>query len=459
MKLVFTIIIIFCLTCNGFTQETRKQTSKQTANPTKPSQLNNPTLSSREIIDKVSKALVLIVTQDKDGEPVARGSGFFIEDDLVATNLHVFQRASQGYIKYLQDGLTYQIDEIIRMDLKHDLCVFRVKGVKAIPLPLSSPNKTAIGDEVYVAGNPKGLEGTFSKGIISSIRSEYGLLQIDAAISSGSSGGPVVNNQAEVVGVVVSALSSGQNLNFAIPVSFLCSLSNKWQVPVAVAGAFALNDLHKSKLKGSVKSVTIKTAQYGYNKNTGKYFEKPTELSEVKSFNPEGYLNGITSYSDGEVFTKIQYEYNEQGFISRTISTFKNGQPTSKEWTDEESINERANNAQYSTTDEAAYTDKNGNKITIMSTTYDRFGNNIETFLNRKDGPIKTTRSFDKEGKVIEERTFTNGKLTDVARYSYEIDEHGNWVKQYCESYSPEYEDLGYTPSSVTYRNITYQDK
>ena len=80
-----------------------------------------------------------------------------------------------------------------------------------------------IGETVYVAGNPKGLEGTFSDGIVSSKRGGYSNehLQMTAPISPGSSGGPVLNRQGQVIGVSFMTLEGGQNLNFAIPSRYI----------------------------------------------------------------------------------------------------------------------------------------------------------------------------------------------------------------------------------------------
>lgn len=80
-----------------------------------------------------------------------------------------------------------------------------------------------IGDTVYEVGNPEGLEGTFSQGIISGLRgTDY--IQITAPISPGSSGGPVINQYGEVIGIATSFNKEGQNLNFAIPVAKLALL-------------------------------------------------------------------------------------------------------------------------------------------------------------------------------------------------------------------------------------------
>lgn len=109
------------------------------------------------------------------------------------------------------------------MDEKNDIALLRVVGAEAPSLPLGDSQKVAVGDEVYVAGNPEGLEGTFSEGIVSAIRGTR-LLQITAPISPGSSGGPVMNQRGEVIGFAAGGREKGQNLNFAIPVSFLSAL-------------------------------------------------------------------------------------------------------------------------------------------------------------------------------------------------------------------------------------------
>jgi len=117
------------------------------------------------------------------------------------------------------------------MDSRQDLAIIRVSNVDAPALSLGRSDKVQIGESVYVAGNPIGfLEGTFSNGIISGVR-EFRVgserIQITAPISKGSSGGPVLNSKGEVIGVAVSIITAGQNLNFAIPSNYLSELLNK----------------------------------------------------------------------------------------------------------------------------------------------------------------------------------------------------------------------------------------
>ena len=113
------------------------------------------------------------------------------------------------------------------MDESHDLAILQVSVPDAQSLPLGDSDTVEIGDTVYAAGNPKGyFEGTFSSGIISGIRgdSTNKRLQMTAPVSSGSSGGPVVNGRGQVIGVSFATFRGGQNLNFAIPSNYLKEL-------------------------------------------------------------------------------------------------------------------------------------------------------------------------------------------------------------------------------------------
>ena len=69
----------------------------------------SPVLTTSEIAARVKRSLVVVVTQDHEGNAVAQGSGFFITPNLVATNLHVMKRASQGYVKSVSEDVTYKI--------------------------------------------------------------------------------------------------------------------------------------------------------------------------------------------------------------------------------------------------------------------------------------------------------------------------------------------------------------
>ena len=192
----------------------------------------------RDIAENAFPSVVMLVMQDSHGQPTSLGSGFFVKEDVVATNLHVIEGATSSYAKIVGKKPKYDIAGFIAIDPHKDLVLLRLNKIKAPTLKLGDSNDVAVGDEVYAIGNPQGLEGTFSKGIVSSIRKvgEDSLLQITAPISPGSSGGPVLNTLGEVVGVSVATFKGGQNLNFAIPTRYLHPLMSKMKSPSSLAG-------------------------------------------------------------------------------------------------------------------------------------------------------------------------------------------------------------------------------
>jgi hypothetical protein len=174
--------------------------------------------------------------QDTNGQPISLGSGFFVADGVIATNLHVVRGASTGQVKLIGQARTYSIVGLVGVDVDADLVLLRVSA-KAPALQLEKGDDLAVGDAVYAIGNPEGLEGTFSQGIVSGIRSVATdkLLQITAPISPGSSGGPIINGRGHVVGVAVATIAEGQNLNFAIPSSYLAALLKHMGEPRALS--------------------------------------------------------------------------------------------------------------------------------------------------------------------------------------------------------------------------------
>lgn len=185
--------------------------------------------TAQEIAKSAFGSTVLLVMEDVNGQPLSLGSGFFVRDGEVASNLHVVEGAARGYAKIIGQKAKYDIEGISAVDTERDLVVLKISGARAPALTLGNSESVQVGETIYAVGNPQGLEGTFSQGIVSSIR-EVGtekILQITAPISPGSSGGPVLSGNGEVVGVSVATFRGGQNLNFAIPSSYLKTLLGK----------------------------------------------------------------------------------------------------------------------------------------------------------------------------------------------------------------------------------------
>lgn len=179
-----------------------------------------------QLARKTFPSVVMIVTSDANGQPLALGSGFSVRDGVIATNMHVIEGASTARIKVIGRSETYAVAGVIGTDATADLALLKVGGLNAPPLELGDSKQAAVGDQVFAVGNPEGLEGTFSEGIISGIRTvdRDSLLQITAPISPGSSGGPVIDSTGKVLGIAVATFKEGQNLNFAVPVSYLKAL-------------------------------------------------------------------------------------------------------------------------------------------------------------------------------------------------------------------------------------------
>ena len=149
-------------------------------------------LTPQQIAQKTFKSTFLLVMEDNDGQPIGLGSGFFILDGQIATNLHVVEGATRGYAKLVGQKKKYDIEGFTAIDVKRDLVILKVSALGMPLLSLGDSDALQVGEPVYAVGNPHGLEGTFSQGIISSIRrvGTDKLLQLTAPVSPGSSGGP-----------------------------------------------------------------------------------------------------------------------------------------------------------------------------------------------------------------------------------------------------------------------------
>lgn len=180
-----------------------------------------------ELVRQVKPSSVAIETFDSRGVSISRGSGFFIAPDRIITNRHVIERSSRVEI-HLVDGKKFIVRGVLAIDGEGDLALLKVEvpPAFAIPLPIGRTVPQE-GESVVVVGNPFGLEGSVSNGIVSAVREipGYGrIIQITAPISPGSSGSPVVNMYGQVVGVATLQAAEGQSLNFAVPAERILQL-------------------------------------------------------------------------------------------------------------------------------------------------------------------------------------------------------------------------------------------
>lgn len=197
-----------------------------------------------ELVRRIKPSAVAIETFDSHGEKLSRGSGFFIDTDRVVTNRHVIDNAFRAEV-HSYNGSVYQVKGVIAVDAEGDLALLRIDAptnqVRPLLLDKTSPQE---GESVVVIGNPLGLEGSVTNGIVSAVRDipTFGrIIQITAPISPGSSGSPVVNMKGQVIGVATLQITGGQSVNFAIPSERISQLQSGALIPfselVAVSGS------------------------------------------------------------------------------------------------------------------------------------------------------------------------------------------------------------------------------
>lgn len=185
-----------------------------------------------ELVRRIKPSAVAIETFDARGEKLSRGSGFFIDADRVVTNRHVIDGAYRAEVHSIS-GNSYPVKNVLAVDAEGDVALLRVDApgnlVRPLSLDRTSPQE---GESIVVIGNPFGLEGSVTNGIVSAVRDIPGfgrIIQITAPISPGSSGSPVVNMQGQVIGVATLQITGGQSVNFAIPSERIAQLDRSAQ--------------------------------------------------------------------------------------------------------------------------------------------------------------------------------------------------------------------------------------
>lgn len=176
-------------------------------------------------IPRLKPAIFLITTFDNNRDILGTGTGFFI--DSLGTGVscyHVFEGASSAVIK-TSNGKEYAITNIISQSKEHDQLKFSISHEGHTNFRyLTMDHNVSVGEDIFVIGNPLGLDYTVSSGIVAALRDDPVLgkvIQMTAPISQGSSGSPLLNSKGNAIGIIAYYYSEGQNLNFAVSLSEL----------------------------------------------------------------------------------------------------------------------------------------------------------------------------------------------------------------------------------------------
>ncbi len=199
-----------------------------------PVDTGNSALSRNDLSENVGKSAVMILTGNGSGQVDKIGSGVILKKDgVILTAYHVIKGATQVQIR-LKNGEIFDRVDLLGFDERRDVAALKISASN-LPAALTSTSEPTIGAKVVVVSNPQSLGWTFTDGVMSAVRMSdevsgagrgYRVLQFTAPVSSGSSGGFLANETGELLGIIVGSLTSGQNLNFAVPIDSVSGLAD-----------------------------------------------------------------------------------------------------------------------------------------------------------------------------------------------------------------------------------------
>ncbi|HLW67620.1 MAG TPA: transglutaminase family protein [Gemmataceae bacterium] len=185
--------------------------------------------SVEQLAERGRKSVVVITSGGRDGKQRGIGTGFVIsKDGLIATNLHVIGEGRPISVE-LSDGSKHDVTTVHATDRAGDLAIVRIEAKDLMPLELGDSDKAKDGQPVVALGNPQGLKHSVVSGVVSSRRVLDGrsMIQLAIPLEPGNSGGPVLDRQGRVQGIVTMKSAVTENLGFAIPINALKPLLQK----------------------------------------------------------------------------------------------------------------------------------------------------------------------------------------------------------------------------------------
>lgn len=293
--------------------------------------------SIAEIADKVSASVVSIVTSTKtrnffgqDYESAAAGTGIIVTSDgYVLTNKHVINGATSINV-VLDDGTTYEDVELVATDPLNDVAFLKIKDVSNLtPATLGDSKTLTVGQQVMAIGNALGqYQNTVTVGVVSglgrSVTASDGsgyntetlsdMIQTDAAINSGNSGGPLVNAAGEVIGINTATSTSAENMGFAIPIS---------SVKGMLAQLIETGKAERTYLGVYAAEITPEIAKaYNLPVNAGAYLYSSSTYTAIVKDSPAAKAG----LKDKDIITKVNgVEVGKAGTLTDLIGEYKPG--------------------------------------------------------------------------------------------------------------------------------------
>ncbi len=256
-------------------------------------------LNSKQI-GQLAESVVKIYVKDVD-ENYFSGSGFFYDEGEIATNYHVIKDAKLIEIEF-DDGSIYTGEvEVIGYNKELDLAALSIAKETVPGLEFGDSEKIYLGQKVYAIGSPGGVINTLSSGFISAIRNQ--MIQINAPISQGSSGGALINEYGQVIGVTSLGILDEENLGYAIPINLFKSMDK-------------IENLSLSEFRSAVDFLQTGETEEAYYKNLGMAMLDGEEVIYTDTFAADtsvAYVTGMLYSPLESTIIMSEWYYSEEG--------------------------------------------------------------------------------------------------------------------------------------------------
>ncbi|MFZ5987452.1 MAG: DUF5050 domain-containing protein [Bacillota bacterium] len=299
-----------------------------------PQALGTTVLSPKEIA-KNKDAVAFIKTYDENGSEIGSGSGFNIKSSgIVITNFHVISGASS--IKCTLNNTQYDVDYILNYSTIKDIAILQLKDASNLPVVrLGDSSKIELAEDVVAIGNPLELQNTVSTGIVSGIRTMFGIeyIQTNASISPGSSGGPLFNSYGDVIGMTTMSALGSQNINFAIPVNSVKKLfPSSAVIPIESVNYYeaSIEEFEPNDNMGTANEFFLNqylVGSFDDNKDADYYTFTLNKPGKVSFYGFAYLISGYTDMSSGFSMTLLDEKGNE---ISVSSKSNENGTDVQK---------------------------------------------------------------------------------------------------------------------------------
>lgn len=352
--------------------------------------------------------------KDSIDSGIGSGSGFFIDKNHILTNYHVISNYSSLTIKLpnVNSSKNYEC-EVISVYPELDIALLRIKNYESkYYLELSTSNEDSlIGSKAYAVGYPLGMEQIkVSAGIINGVQDGY--LQIDTPVNPGNSGGPLINENMKVIGIIFATLMFTDNIGFSIPITYVNNLLDQMKSPPIIPYI-----IYKPSLGLSYSNTSDKYMNILGLCNSGVTVDQVLENGPVSKNIKQGdimcSIDNINIDNFGNLYLNDKkYNIDEYLFFKKPNSTIKikyisNNKINEDEINLENKIYEKISILHYPF-DKVDYFEYNG--FIFMNLTLNHIINNIYN-LEIKEGNLR----FIEKGKVILTKKYiNNGKNTDL---------------------------------------------